>query len=64
MDEALWAQTVEVAVGQSVIGADPGADAFRSDLAEAAVADLEAEGLDVNGASWEKATVTLNEGGE
>lgn len=64
MDEALWAQTVEVAVGQSVIGADPGADAYRSDLATQAVADLEAEDLDVNGASWEKATVTLNEGGE
>ncbi len=24
MDEALWAQTVEVAVGQAVISADPG----------------------------------------
>ena len=64
MDEALWAQTVEVAVGQSVIGADPGADAYRSDLAEAAVTELEAEGLDVTGESWEKTEVTLNEGGE
>lgn len=64
MDAGLWAATVEVAVGQSVITADPGADAYRSDLAEAAVAELEAEGLDVTGDSFEKTTVTLNEGGE
>lgn len=64
MDEALWAQTVEVAVGQGVIGADPGTEAYRSDLAVAAVTDLEAEGLDVSGENWEKTEVTLNEGGE
>jgi NitT/TauT family transport system substrate-binding protein len=64
MDTALWDQTVEVAVGQSVIAADPGPDAYRSDLAEAAVADLEAAGLDTHGTSFEKTTVTLNEGGE
>jgi NitT/TauT family transport system substrate-binding protein len=64
MDEALWAQTVEVAVSQGVISADPGSEAYRSDLAAAAVADLEAEGLDVTGESWEKTEVTLNEGGE
>ncbi|HKZ20530.1 MAG TPA: ABC transporter substrate-binding protein [Acidimicrobiia bacterium] len=64
MDEALWAQTVEVAVSQGVISADPGSEAYRSDLSAAAVADLEAEGLDVTGESWEKTEVTLNEGGE
>jgi NitT/TauT family transport system substrate-binding protein len=64
MDEALWAQTVDVATSQNVITADPGAEAYRSDLAEQAVADLEAEGLDTTGESWEKTTVTLNEGGE
>jgi NitT/TauT family transport system substrate-binding protein len=64
MDQALWDQTVEVAVGQSVIGADPGADAYRTDLAEAAVAELEAEGLDVTGETFTRATITLNPGGE
>jgi NitT/TauT family transport system substrate-binding protein len=64
MDQALWDQTVEVAVGQAVITADPGADAYRTNLAEAAVAELEAEGLDVTGDSFEKTTVTLNPGGE
>ncbi len=64
MDQALWDQTVEVAVGQSVISADPGADAFRTDLAQAAVAELEAEGLDIAGESFAKTTITLNPGGE
>jgi NitT/TauT family transport system substrate-binding protein len=64
MDEALWAQTIEVAVGQSVISADPGPDAYRSDLAASAVSALESEGLDTHGAGWEKTTVTLNENGE
>ncbi|HKY47034.1 MAG TPA: ABC transporter substrate-binding protein [Acidimicrobiia bacterium] len=64
MDQALWDQTVEVAVGQSVISADPGADAYRTDLAEAAAAELEAEGLDVSGEGFTKTTITLNPGGE
>jgi NitT/TauT family transport system substrate-binding protein len=64
MNPDLWEQTVEVAVGQKVIGADPGPDAFRTDLAEAAVAELEAEGVDVSGDSFAKTTVTLNPLGE
>jgi NitT/TauT family transport system substrate-binding protein len=64
MDKALWDQTVEVAVGQKVISAAPAEGVYRSDLAEAAVAALEAEGLDVNGNGFAKATITLNEGGE
>ncbi|HUP15227.1 MAG TPA: ABC transporter substrate-binding protein [Acidimicrobiia bacterium] len=64
MDQGLWDQTVEVAVGQSVISADPGTDAYRTDLAEAAVAELEAEGLDVAGEAFAKTTITLNPGGE
>ena len=64
MDQALWDQTVEVAVSESVITADPGPDAYRSDLAEAAVAELEAEGLEVTGDGFQKTTVTLNPGGE
>jgi NitT/TauT family transport system substrate-binding protein len=64
MNPDLWEQTVEVAVGQGVISADPGPDAYRTDLAEAAVAELEAEGLDVTGDSFTKTTVTLNPLGE
>jgi hypothetical protein len=44
-----WAQTIEVAVGQGVIAADPGSAVYRTDLATAAVAALEEEGLDTLG---------------
>ncbi len=64
MDKALWDQTIEVATGQGVIQADPGDAAYRTDLAEKAVAALEDEGLDTKGLNWTKATVTLNPGGE
>jgi NitT/TauT family transport system substrate-binding protein len=63
MDQALWDQTVEVATGQSVISEPPGEDAFRADLAEAAVATLDEEGLDTTGDGFAKVDVTLNEGG-
>ncbi len=64
MDPDLWAQTIDVATSQNVIEADPGPDAYRTDLAEAAVAELEAEGLDVVGDGWQPVTVELREGGE
>jgi NitT/TauT family transport system substrate-binding protein len=64
MDTALWNQTVEVAVGQKVIAADPGSSAYRSDLAQAAVSALEGGGLDTKGTGFQKAIITLNPGGE
>jgi len=64
MDQTLWDQTIEVATGQNVIATDPGSGAFRSDLAEKAVASLNEDGLDTTGSSWVRASVTLNPGGE
>ena len=64
MDAGLWAQTIEVATGQGVITADPGAGAYRTDFAQAAVDALEGGGLDAVGAGWQRTTVTLNPGGE
>lgn len=64
MDLELWDQTVEVATSQLVINAEPTAGAFRSDLAEQAVADLEAEGLDATGASYTPRVVEITPGGE
>ena len=64
IDAELWAQTIEVAVGQNVISEDPGEAAYRTDLAEAAVATLEGEGLDTRGEGFTKAEITLNPGGE
>ncbi len=39
-------------------------DAFRTDLAQAALDALEAEGLDVDGSSYTRRDITLNPGGE
>jgi NitT/TauT family transport system substrate-binding protein len=63
MDAAAWAQTVDVATSEGVITADPGSGAYRTDLAEAAVAELKADGADTEGNGFVPTTVTLNEGG-
>lgn len=66
MDQALWDQSVEIATAQipDLQGVTIDETAFRTDLAEAAVATLESEGIDVNGSGFQKVEVTLNEGGE
>jgi NitT/TauT family transport system substrate-binding protein len=65
MNQPLWDQTVEVATSQipELQGVEISSDAYRTDLAEAAVAALEAEGLEVTGADWERIEVELVEGG-
>ncbi|OFW66978.1 MAG: ABC transporter substrate-binding protein [Actinobacteria bacterium RBG_16_68_21] len=64
MDPLLWAQTVTVATGQGVIQAAPPEGSYRSDLAQEAVASLQAEGLDTTGSGFAPREVTLNPGGE
>lgn len=64
MDTALWDQTIEVATSESVLAGAPDADAYTTEYAEAAVALLEAKGIDVVGSSWSPITVVLLEGGE
>ncbi len=64
MDQALWDQTVQVATSEGILGAPPDEGAFRTDIAEEAVANLEADGLDVVGDGFERRTVELREGGE
>ncbi len=61
MDQNLWNQTIEVATSQGVIAVDPGPDAFRTDIAEKALAGIEG---DTTGNNWTRASVTLNPGGE
>ncbi|MCF8557411.1 MAG: ABC transporter substrate-binding protein [Candidatus Nanopelagicales bacterium] len=69
IDQALWDQTVNVALntknleGATIITADPGAAAFTNQFAEAADAALSAEGLNVTGDDFAPIDVTLNEGG-
>ncbi len=61
MDAALWQQTVDVSLDAGVIKAAPPADAYRSDLAEAALAEL--ADTDTKGASFVKGTVEVTPGG-
>lgn len=64
MDEQLWEQTVEVATSENIVSSEPSDDAYRTDIAEEAVANLEADGVDVTGEDFEPTEVTLEEGGE
>jgi NitT/TauT family transport system substrate-binding protein len=64
MDQTEWDQTVEIATSEGVLNAPPTDGAFRTDIAEEAVANLEAAGLDVVGSGFAKTTVELLEGGE
>ena len=64
MDEAAFQRTADIAKQFGVIKQEASSDAYRTDLAEAAVKALEDEGVDVNGADWEKETVEVTPGGE
>jgi NitT/TauT family transport system substrate-binding protein len=66
MNDSLWDQTVEVATAQipELQGAEISNDSYRTDLAQQAVDDLDEEGLDVKGSSYERRTIELVEGGE
>ena len=61
MDPALWQQTVDVSVEAGIIPSAPPADAYRTDLAEAALEGL--TDVDATGESFQKGTVTVTEGG-
>ena len=69
IDEAAWARTVQVARtavnadGQTVITADPDADAYTNTYVEQALELLRADGVDVEGTSFAPTEVTLNPGG-
>jgi NitT/TauT family transport system substrate-binding protein len=66
MDEALWDQTVAVALEGAVITEEPSEGAVRTDLAEAALESLAEEDaeLDLTGEEWEPAEVEITPGGE
>jgi NitT/TauT family transport system substrate-binding protein len=64
MDEALWDQTVQVAVDGGVIAEEPSEGAYRTDLVEAALEELRADDVDVTGEDWEAETVEITPGGE
>jgi NitT/TauT family transport system substrate-binding protein len=64
MDPASFDLTNQIATDYKIIKAPATSDAYRTDLAEAAVAELEEDGEDVKGTDWEKPEVEVTPGGE
>jgi NitT/TauT family transport system substrate-binding protein len=64
MDPAAFDLTNQIATDYEIIKAPATNDAYRTDLAEAAVAELEEDGEDVRGEDWEKPEVEVTPGGE
>ena len=61
MDEAEWQQTVDISLESEIISEEPPDDAYRTDLAEAALEGIEE---DTTGEDFEKGTVEVTPGGE
>jgi NitT/TauT family transport system substrate-binding protein len=64
MSEEDYATTAQIAQDYGIVKNDPGEGVYTSEYAEAAVAELEDEGLDVNGTDFEAPEVEVTEGGE
>jgi NitT/TauT family transport system substrate-binding protein len=64
LNPADWDTTVQIAQDYGIIKNPPSDDAYRTDLAEAAVAELEDEGVDTKGADWTAPEVEVTPGGE
>jgi NitT/TauT family transport system substrate-binding protein len=62
LDKALYDQTTQIATKYGVLKAAPAAEATRTDLAQKAL-DALGSSVDTKGASFQKGTVTLKEGG-
>jgi NitT/TauT family transport system substrate-binding protein len=64
MDPESFEITNQIATDYDIIKQPATSDAYRTDLAEAAVAELEEDGEDVRGEDWEKPEVEVTPGGE
>jgi NitT/TauT family transport system substrate-binding protein len=64
MNEADYDTTAQIAQDYNIVKNDPGDGVYTTEFAEAAVAALEDDGVDVNGADWDAPEVEVTEGGE
>lgn len=64
MQDSLWQQTIDVATSEGILQSAPTDGAFRTDIAEEAIKNLEDDGVDLVGANWTPKDVELKEGGE
>ena len=62
LDKALWDQTIQIATTYKVLKAAPSDGAYRTDLAQKAL-DALGSSVDTKGASFQRQTITLKEGG-
>ncbi len=63
MDPQSYDVTRTIALNYKIIKKPAGNDAYRTDIAEDAVKELQDEDVDVNGTSWQKQTVKVTPGG-
>ncbi len=63
MEPESWAITKQIALDGKVIKQPASDDAYRTDIAEAAVEELRGDDVDVTGDGWQKETVEVTEGG-
>ncbi|HEY7795042.1 MAG TPA: ABC transporter substrate-binding protein [Gaiellaceae bacterium] len=64
MNQADYDTTVQIAKDYKIVKADPGDGVYTSEYAEAAVNELEDDGVDVKGADYTAPEVEVTEGGE
>jgi NitT/TauT family transport system substrate-binding protein len=64
MDPTVYARTAKTTTKFNHLKKLPGHEAYRTDLAKAAVAQLKSQGMDVNGSGWKKAVVKVTPGGK
>ena len=64
MDPAGFDNTAQIALDYGVIANEASSDTYVTDYADLAIAALEEEGVDVNGADFEPAEVEVTPGGE
>jgi NitT/TauT family transport system substrate-binding protein len=64
MDPESFQITADIAKDYKIITKPATDDAYRTDIAEAAVQELEDDDVDVNGEDWKKETVEVTPGGE
>jgi NitT/TauT family transport system substrate-binding protein len=64
MDPTVYKRTAATTKKFNKLKRLPGHEAYRDDLAKAALAQVKAQGMDVNGRSWKKATVKITPGGQ
>ena len=62
LDKAVYDQTVKISKDAAIIPSDPSPDATRTDLATKALSAI--TDMDTKGASFQKGTVEVTEGGK